>query len=322
MSPNDERPPDDQPRESEPRDAEGAAAPEGEPEAPEGSRDILERIIDNRVAAFFTETWPVTLQAVITGVVDKIDLEAIAARAHELGVEQSTEIIKRRLARAPAGAGGSDGRASDGGGGDGGGDDGADDVRALGDLPEGPGRTEVSAVPRPVSTGDRRDQMVTGLLMGLSRIFEDPAKFLTATIDAYVKLKQAGKGPPDDLALAQGLRERNPWLFDVFGKPDPLEERIPTIMARALDLGMKVGSKASPSEKDAAQALRDLVRGERKDRRVKPSEDRPVPGRPVDLSAAPAADDTAAADRAAPEPAIASAAQDPQPTRGTLRKVV
>jgi len=280
------------------------------------------------VAAVFAETWPSVLEAVVDRLAERIELdpEKVATRAADIAqatIERSaTEIIKRRLVRAPAGAGGSDGRASDGGGGggDGGGDDGADDLRALNDLPEGPGRAEGPAAPRPVSTGDRRDQMAAGLLMGLSRIFEDPAGFLTAGIDAYVKLKQAGKGPPDDLALAQALYERKPWLFDVFGKPDPMEERIPTILARALDVGMKVGSRASPGGSDGAKALRDLVRGERKARRVEPSEDRPVPGRTVDLSAAPAAADTPVPDRAPPEPAIAPAAQDPRPTRGTLRK--
>ncbi len=292
MSKDDDRSPEEQP-----------SAAEAPPEVPEGATEYLTGLVDNRVAAFFTETWPVTLQAVITGVVEKIDLEAVAARAHELGVEESAEIIRQHQARGPAGAGGSDGRASNGDGAGGGGDDGAGDLPDLPDLPEGPGRAEGPAAPRPVSTGDRRDQMVTGLLMGLSRIFEDPAAFLTAGIDGYVKLKQLGKGPPDDLALAQGLRERNPWLFDVFGKADPLEERIPTIMARALDLGMKVGSKASPSAKDAAQAMRVMLKGERKARRVESAEDRPAP------------------DRVPPEPAIAPAAQDPRPTRGKLRKV-
>jgi len=301
-----------------------APAPREAEEAPEEAKNYIEGIIDARVAAVFAETWPSVLEAVVDRLAERIELdpEKVAARAHELGVEQSAQIIKRRLARAAAGGGGSDGRASDGGGGggDGGSDDGADDLRALNDLPEGPGRAEGPAAPRPVSTGDRRDQMAAGLLMGLSRIFEDPAGFLTAGIDAYVKLKQAGKAPPDDLVLAQALYERKPWLFDVFGKPDPMEERIPTILARALDVGMKVGSRASSGGSDGAKALRDLVRGERKARRVEPSEDRPVPGRTVDLSAAPAAADTPVPDRAPPEPAIAPAAQDPRPTRGTLRK--
>ena len=301
-----------------------APAPREAEEAPEEVKNYIEEIIDARVAAVFAETWPSVLEAVVDRLAERIELdpEKVATRAHEHGVEQSAQIIKRRLERAAAGGGGSDGRASDGGGGGGdrGGDDGADDLRALNDLPEGPGRAEGPAAPRPASTGDRRDQMAAGLLMGLSRIFEDPAGFLTAGIDAYVKLKQAGKAPTDDLVLAQGLYERKPWLFDVFGKPDPLEEKIPTILARALDLGMKVGTKASPSERDAAKALRDLVKGAGKAGGVTPSEDRPVPGRPVDLSAASAAADTPAPDRAPPEPAIAPAAQDPRPTRGTLRK--
>ena len=312
MSENDERTDGPAPREAE--------------EAPEEAKNYIEGIIDTRVAAVYAETWPAVLEAVVDRLAERIELdpEKVATRAADIAqatIERSaTEIIKRRLVRAPAGAGGSDGRASDGGGGDGGGDDGLGGLRDLEGLPEGPGRAEGPAAPRPVSTGDRRDQMVTGLLMGLTRIFEDPTGFLTAGIDAYVKLKQAGKGPPDDLALAQALYERKPWLFDVFGKPDPLEEKIPTILARALDLGMKVGSRATPGGSDGAKALRDLVRGAGKARRVEPSEDRPVPGRPVDLSAASGAADTPVPDRAPPEPAIAPAAQDPRPARGKLRK--
>ena len=319
MSENDERSPDEQPDGSAPREAEDAAGPELPPEVPEEARDYLERFIDARVAAVYAETWPAVLETVVEKLAERVELdpEQVAGRAADIAqatMERSAEVIKRRLLRDTAGAGGSDGRASDGGGdgggGDGGGDDASDDLRALGDLPDEPGR----ATPRPVSSG-RRDMMLDGVLTGLSRIFEDPAGFLTATIDAYVKVKQARAAPADDLALAQGLYERKPWLFDVFGKTDPLEERIPAMSARAFDVGLKVGSSS------LGQALRDFVQGKgRTRRRFNPFEDVAARGRDVDVTDASAADATPAADRVPPEPATAPAAQDLRPTRGKLRK--
>jgi len=331
-----ERSPDDQAGDPESGDAEEAAAPQDAPEGAEEARDYIERIIDTRVAAVYAETWPEILETVVNRVAAKlqeelrrVDPEAIAERAADMGqerLERSAEIIKGRLhAAAAAGAGGSDGRASDGGGGgDGGGDggdDGADDVRALGDLPDEPRRAERPAAPRAVSSDGTKEQMVTGVLMGLTRIFEDPGAFLTATIDAYVKVKGARAGTTDDLTLAQELYGRKPWLFDVFGKADPLEDRIPSIMARALDVGLKVGSRASPASRDLGRGLRDLVKGKGTAQRPEPSEERPLPRRHVDLSATPAADETPAAERGSSEPAVAPAAQDPRASQGKLRKL-
>lgn len=335
MSENDERSTDEQPDGSAPGEAEAAAGPEVLPAGAEEARDYLERIIDARVTAVYAETLPEVIESVVERVAGKlgeelkrIDPEAIAGRAADMGqerLERSAEIIKRRLhASAAAGAGGSDGRASDGGGsgGDsGGGDGGGGDLRDLEGLPDEPGRAEGPAAPRPVSTGSRGEQVVQGVLMGVSKIFEDPAAFLTSTIDAYVKIKQVRDGPQDDLQLAQGLYERKPWLFDVFGKADPLAERIPSMVARALDVGLKVGSRASPGGTDMGKALRDLVRGKGGSRGPRSSEDRPLPHQDVDLREGPAADPPPAPERGAPEPASAPAAQDLRPTRGKLRDV-
>ena len=306
MTEHDDRSPDEQPPGSESREAEQAPIPEDLPEVPQGASDYIKGLVDARVAAFYRESWPTVLREVVAGLAERleIDHETIAVKAADIAqarMEDTAEIIKRRLQRVAVGGGGSDGRASNGdggGGGGGGGDDGLDDLRDLNDLPDEPGRVERSEPPRRGSSGGRREQMLDVVLTGLAHIFQDPGAFVNGSIDAYVKLKQARKPAPDDLALAEALYQRRPWLFDVFGKPDSLAEKIPTMGSAAYKAGLQVGSGA------LSQFLREFSKGKgnRAAARFNPWDDMPAPDGP-------------------PEPATAPAGQDRRPTRGRLRKV-
>ena len=60
MTENDNRPTDEQPRE-----------PESPPEVPEGATEYIKGLVDARVAAFYKESWPTVLQAVVTGVAER-----------------------------------------------------------------------------------------------------------------------------------------------------------------------------------------------------------------------------------------------------------
>lgn len=303
MSENDNQSTDEQRGDPASREAEEAAPAESPPEVPEGATEYIKGLVDARVAAFYADSWPTVLREVVNGVTDnlEVDAESIAVRAADIAqarMEDTAKIIKRRLERNAAGGGGSDGRGSNGGGDGGGGDDGADDLGGLNDLPDEPGRAGRSEPPPRVSGGDRRDQMLDGVLMGLSRIFENPGAFVTASIDAYVKLKQVRTAAPDDLALAEALYQRKPWLFDVFGRADPLAEKIPAMGSAAYKAGLQVGSGAM------SQFLREFSKGRANSAAAKfnPWGDMPAPG-------------------GSPERATAPAAQDPRPTRGRLRKV-